>query len=37
MGVDEALRRESVGPSGAPKWTTGELSALDSGLILENN
>lgn len=35
VGVDEALRLDRVSPSGAPKCTTGLLSARDSGLILE--
>lgn len=35
MGVEEARRRDSVGPSGAPRWTTGLLKARDSGRMLK--
>lgn len=36
VGVDDALRLDNVGPSGAPKCTTGLLRARDRGLMLQN-
>lgn len=36
VGVDDARRLDNVGPSGAPKCTTGLLRARDSGLMLQH-